>query len=201
MPDPTTLPEPPVKPAINPREAAIAKLKEQGVWNAPVSRRHFFSTVAAGWAIFAAAFGGLAAIFAAFMAPRVDFGKSQTFRAGPIDRYTPNTVSEDFKSSEKVWIVRDGEKIFALSTVCTHLGCTPVWAGNESKFKCPCHGSGFYGPLPGVQAGVNFEGPAPRPLERFKVTLTDDGQILVDKSRIFQEEKGEWTNPESFIAC
>lgn len=181
------------------REEAIARLKAQGAWNSPMDRRRFFSAAAAGWALFAAGFGGLAAIFGAFMAPRVDFGKAQSFRAGPLDKFPPNNVSEEFKSSQKVWIVRDGEKLFALSTVCTHLGCTPNWEGNT--FKCPCHGSGFYGPNPGVEAGINFEGPAPRPLERFGVKLTDDGQILVDKSQKFQAEKGEWTNPESFIAC
>ena len=47
---------------------------------------------------------------------------------------------------------------FALSTVCTHLGCTPNWLPVESKFKCPCHGSGFR------MTGIHFEGPAPRPL-------------------------------------
>lgn len=201
MPETSTLPPPQQKPSENKREAAIIKLKEQGVWNSPVDRRQFFSTVAAGWAIFAAAFGGLAAILGAFMAPRVDFGKSQSFRAGPLDKFPPNTVSEEFKSSQKVWIVRDSEKLFALSTVCTHLGCTPNWTDNEGKFKCPCHGSGFYGPRKGVEAGTNFEGPAPRPLERFKVSLTDDGQVLVDKSRIFQGEKGEWSNSESYIPC
>jgi len=186
---------------VNPREAAIARLKAQGAWNVSVDRRQFFSMVAAGWAIFAAGFGGLTAILGAFMAPRVDFGKAQTFRAGPPDKYTPNSVNEDYKGSEKVWIVRDSEKIFALSTVCTHLGCTPNWADNEGKFKCPCHGSGFYGPKSGMPAGINFEGPAPRPLERYKIKLADDGQILVDKSQIFAFEKGEWSNSESFIAC
>ena len=39
--------------------------------------------------------------------------------------------------------------------VCTHLGCTPNWLEAEQKFKCPCHGSGFY------KDGINFEGPAP----------------------------------------
>ncbi len=189
-------------PQTSAREAAIARLKSQGAWNdATMDRRRFFSTAAAGWALFAAGFGGLAAILGAFMAPRVDFGKSQSFRAGPIDKYSPNSVSEEYKSSQKVWIVRDGEKIVALSTVCTHLGCTPNRLGNEDKFKCPCQGGGFSGPRPGIKAGVNFEGPAPRPLERFKLALTDDGQILVDKSQKFLEEKGEWNNPESFIAC
>lgn len=194
-PDPKTL-------SSNAREEAIARLKAQGLWNAPIDRRRFFSTVTAGWALFAAAFGGLGAIFGAFMAPRVDFGKSQSFRAGPVDKFGPNTVSEEFKDAQKVWIVNDGEKVFALSTVCTHLGCTPNWAGNEGKFKCPCHGSGFYGPRPGVQAGTNFEGPAPRSLERYKVSLTDDGQVLVDKSQIFLKESsgpGGWESPESFI--
>ena len=46
---------------------------------------------------------------------------------------------------------------------------------------------------------MHFEGPAPRPLERFKIILADDGQIIVDKTKKFQEEKGEWENPESFL--
>ena len=82
----------------------------------------------------------------------------------------------------------------ALITTCTHLGCTPNWLASENKFKCPCHGSGFY------RSGVNFEGPAPRPLERARITLADDGQILVDKSVKYQQEKGEWEIPGSFLS-
>ena len=47
--------------------------------------------------------------------------------------------------------------------------------------------------------GIHFEGPAPRPLERFKVSLANDGQILVDKTKSYKWEKGEWENPESFF--
>ncbi|MCH7618738.1 MAG: ubiquinol-cytochrome c reductase iron-sulfur subunit, partial [Candidatus Marinimicrobia bacterium] len=83
--------------------------------------------------------------------------------------------------------------IYALSTVCTHLGCTPNWLSAEGKFKCPCHGSGFY------NTGINFEGPAPRPLERFRITLAEDGQILVDKNQKYQYEKGQWNDPDSFL--
>jgi cytochrome b6-f complex iron-sulfur subunit len=83
--------------------------------------------------------------------------------------------------------------ITAISTVCTHLGCTPNWLEADQKFKCPCHGSGFY------PSGVNFEGPAPRPLERFKIFIGDDGQIVVDKTKKFQQEKGEWDDPNSYI--
>jgi cytochrome b6-f complex iron-sulfur subunit len=84
------------------------------------------------------------------------------------------------------------DQIAALSTTCTHLGCIPSWLEADRKFKCPCHGSGF------KQAGINFEGPAPRPLERFKV-IDEDGLLVVDKAKKFQHEKGEWENPDSFI--
>ena len=90
-------------------------------------------------------------------------------------------------------IVQNASGFYALITACTHLGCTPNWLSAENKFKCPCHGSGFR------MTGINFEGPAPRPLERARIVLADDGQILVDKCRKFQEEKGQWTDPESFL--
>ncbi|MBI2933797.1 MAG: Rieske 2Fe-2S domain-containing protein, partial [Planctomycetes bacterium] len=64
----------------------------------------------------------------------------------------------------------------------------------ESKIKCPCHGSGFR------YTGINFEGPAPRPLERYRITLDPvDGQIVVDKTKKFHQEMGDWSNPESYI--
>ncbi len=98
-----------------------------------------------------------------------------------------------WKDKYGVWMVRNDEGIYALSTVCTHLGCTPNWLSNERKFKCPCHGSGFQA------SGINFEGPAPRPLERYRIVLADDGQIIVDKTRKYQQEKGQWSDPEAFL--
>jgi len=102
-------------------------------------------------------------------------------------------VDTRWKDAFSVWIVREADGFYALIAVCTHLGCSPNWLPAENKFKCPCHGSGFY------RTGVNFEGPAPRPLERARIALSDDGQILVDKSVKFQQEKGEWDNPDSFL--
>ena len=99
-----------------------------------------------------------------------------------------------------VWIVKTPDDLvaraggfYALLVTCTHLGCTPNYLSAEAKFKCPCHGSGFY------KDGVNFEGPAPRPLERYAVRIADDGQLEIDKSRAFQEELGQWADPDSFI--
>ncbi len=46
---------------------------------------------------------------------------------------------------------------------------------------------------------MNFEGPAPRPLERLKIGLASDGQIVIDKSKKYRQEKGEWEKPGSFL--
>ena len=46
---------------------------------------------------------------------------------------------------------------------------------------------------------MHFEGPAPRPLERFMIYLAEDGQIVVDKTKSYKYEKGEWERAESFL--
>ncbi|OGW91640.1 MAG: Rieske (2Fe-2S) protein [Omnitrophica bacterium RIFCSPHIGHO2_02_FULL_63_14] len=159
----------------------------------PISRRQFISWFGIAWVTFAAATTGAVSIVARFLFPNVVFEPPTSFKAGFPAEYEVGSVDERWKEKFGVWIVRTAEGLFALSTVCTHLGCTPNWLGTENKFKCPCHGSGFY------KNGINFEGPAPRPLERYKIGIAQDGQILVDKSRKFQQEKGEWSNPESFL--
>jgi cytochrome b6-f complex iron-sulfur subunit len=128
-----------------------------------------------------------------FMFPNVLFEPPQSFKVGFPSEYTVGEVDTRWKDAYGVWVVRNSEGFYALIAVCTHLGCSPNWLAAENKFKCPCHGSGFY------KTGVNFEGPAPRPLERARIVLSDDGQILVDKSVKFQQEKGEWTKEESFL--
>jgi len=158
-----------------------------------MERRTFIKWLTIGWSAFIAVVAGYGALVMRYMFPNVLFEPKQSFLAGFPDEYEVGMVSERFKAQHGVWIVRDSEKIFALSTVCTHLGCTPNWLENDNKFKCPCHGSGFY------KNGINFEGPAPRPLERFKIALTDDGEITVDKTSKFQQEKGEWDDPESYL--
>jgi len=182
---------------LSPREQAVRRLKQRGFLNAdgqPMSRRKFFISLALAWATFTAAFAGAMTALFAFIVPRVDFTRIESFKIGPPTNYPPKTVNEDYKAKGKFWIVNDGQKVFAISVVCTHLGCTPNWMENERKFKCPCHGSGF------TMQGRNFEGPAPFWLRRYEVTLADDGQIVVNKGRLFYEEKGEFEDPRSFIA-
>jgi cytochrome b6-f complex iron-sulfur subunit len=133
------------------------------------------------------------------MFPNVLDEPSQQFKAGFPNDYGMG-VDERWKDRFGVWIVRTREDVvqdasgfYALIAVCTHLGCTPNYLPAEQKFKCPCHGSGFR------LTGINFEGPAPRPLERAAVSLADDGQLLIDKSRRFQFELGQWSDRESFL--
>ena len=158
-----------------------------------VSRKSFIGWLAAGWTAFALATGGFFTMIIRFLFPNVLFEPPQSFKIGYPDDFVKGAVDLRFKNKFAVWIVRNDEGIYALSTVCTHLGCTPNWLGTERKFKCPCHGSGFRA------SGINFEGPAPRPLERFKILLAIDGQIIVDKSKKFQQEKGERESSESFL--
>jgi len=170
------------------------------------TRRSFFA--AAGGVLFGSAlaigFTSLAAThlmwllgLARFMFPNILIEPPTRFKVGFPDSLAPGQVETKFIPQFGVWVVRyefEGlPMIFALKSVCTHLGCTPNWLEAEQKFKCPCHGSGFY------KDGVNFEGPAPRPLERYSISLADDGQLLVDKSRTFQQELGQWKETASFV--
>jgi cytochrome b6-f complex iron-sulfur subunit len=132
-----------------------------------------------------------------FMFPNILREPPSRFKVGFPDAYAPGQVEEKFKAQFGVWVTNieyhGKQEIAALKSVCTHLGCTPNWLEAEQKFKCPCHGSGFY------KDGINFEGPAPRPLERYAISIGNDGQIDIDKSRTFHEEMGDWNDPACFI--
>lgn len=153
---------------------------------------------AAAWASISAVTGISVLGTARFMFPNVLVEPPSKFKVGPASDYPLNTVSNKWKDQFGVWIVHtdqyEGKNLlYALSTVCTHLGCTPNWLDGEQKYKCPCHGSGFY------MTGINFEGPAPRPLERFGLRIAEDGMLEVDKSMKFQEEMGQWGDASSFV--
>jgi cytochrome b6-f complex iron-sulfur subunit len=183
-PPPPTPPRPPTRPAAKPRATSAKDA---------TSRRSFLSWMSVAWMAFTASMLAAGTATARFMFPNVLFEPPSTFKAGRPEEYQVGLVDERFKDQFGTWLIRDDRGIYALSTTCTHLGCTPNWLASEQKFKCPCHGSGFY------KTGINFEGPAPRPLERYTITLGDDGLILVDKSKKYQREKGEWSNPFAFL--
>jgi cytochrome b6-f complex iron-sulfur subunit len=162
---------------------------DQGIWR--MSRKNFLNVT--GWFAF---FGFLATATVGairLMVPRVLYEQPSAFKAGFPEDYIIGEVNEKYKDEFRVWIVRESDGFYALSAICTHLGCTPRWLATESKFKCPCHGSGYH------KDGINFEGPTPRPLERLKISLADDGQILIDRAVKFLYEKQEWSKPEAFL--
>lgn len=156
-----------------------------------ITRRDFFAV--SGWRLLWAALAISAVGLVRFFFPRALYEPPTTFSAGYPDEYQPGKVSQKFLKSERTFIIKDEDGIYALHGKCTHLGCTVIWSEEESKFKCPCHGSGFHA------SGINFEGPAPRPLERFKITLGRDGKIIVDRGRMFREERGEWDEPDALL--
>lgn len=193
------------KPAVQAKLPAAAKPKLP-VKEAKVTRRSFWGVLssvtitpfALAWGLMA----GIGAIWslaiARFMMPNMVLELPSRFKVGPPSDFPPGTVSEKYKASRGIWIVHsdqyNGEDmIYALASVCTHLGCTPNWLEGEQKFKCPCHGSGFY------VSGINFEGPAPRPLERVGIRRAEDGMLEVDKSVKFQEELGQWADAKSYF--
>ena len=185
-------PKPPApavaKPAM-PAKPAAAKTEP--------SRRGFLYTTFAtwfglAWVAFTAAMAGMTFGTLRFMFPNVLSEPPSKVKVGTPDFFEEGKVTERFKD-QNMWVVRYQGKIYALSTTCTHLGCTPNWLEAAGKFKCPCHGSGFY------ITGVNFEGPAPRPLERWAISLDDQNQLVVDKSKKFQKELGQWDNPDSYF--
>ncbi len=144
--------------------------------------------------------GGLFTLgLARFFFPNVLAEPPSRFKVGSKEGFPAGKVETKYVAQYGVWVVNSDfegvQQIYALKTVCTHLGCTPNWLEAEQKFKCPCHGSGFY------KDGINFEGPAPRPLERYAIRIADDGQLEVDKSKSFQEELGQWNDPESFVTA
>jgi cytochrome b6-f complex iron-sulfur subunit len=154
--------------------------------------------------VFAFGLGGLAGIgaiwaaaIARFLTPNVINQPPQTFIAGKPSDYTAGNVETRFCETRGVCIVcqpRAGRsRIVALRAACTHLGCITLWHESEQRFRCPCHGSAF------TKDGINVEGPAPRPLERCAIRLTEAGHLEIDTAQTFRQDRGQWNNASSYV--
>ena len=153
-------------------------VKSDDAKQGPISRRYFLELVGIGSIAVTAA--GSAILTMEYLSPNVLLEPSPTFKAGPVDEYTPDSVTK--MKEEKVYIVRAKEGYFyALSDVCTHLGCITNWLADEGIIACPCHGSRF------DMHGNVIHGPAPRPLQRYAISLNEKGQLVVDKAQIVDE--------------
>jgi cytochrome b6-f complex iron-sulfur subunit len=181
----------PARPAVGTSAAARTKTVESQAPADPVNiMRRRITWIAIG--------GFLATCFLMFLRfflPRTLFEPSTVFRIGYPSDFGFG-VDTKFQQDYRIWVVRNAERMFVIYARCTHLGCTPDWKPSENKFKCPCHGSGY------TSEGINFEGPAPRPMDRARIELDPSGQIVVDTSILYEWPKGEqpeFDDPGSFI--
>jgi len=155
--------------AIGPEDSEVNQQRRRLVWSA-------VAAFLVAWFL----------AFFRFFLPRTLFEPATSFKIGYPEEYGLG-VDTKFQQKYRIWVDRTPDRIFVIYARCTHLGCTPDWKPSENKFKCPCHGSGY------DSEGINFEGPAPRPMDRAKVEIAPDGQILVDVSRLYQWPKGQPT--------
>ena len=135
------------------------------------------------WASIIGFMGTSLLMFFRFFLPRTIFEPSSIFRVGFPGDFNIG-VDTKYQQLYRIWVVKTSDRLFVINAVCTHLGCTPDWKSSENKFKCPCHGSGY------DSEGINFEGPAPRPMDRAHIELDAEGQIVVNKGRLYDWPKG-----------
>jgi len=134
----------------------------------PVSRRDFLG-LASLWASASAMLFGLIGMLrlpkaAVLSSPSKRFRITLPETLAPGDAFTP--------AGRNVAVFRDQQGVFAISRVCTHLGC--IVKPTAEGFECPCHGSRY------DRDGLVTKGPAPRPLQWLEVK-EQGGVLYVDE--------------------
>lgn len=155
--------------------------QKEAVASTWTSRRSFFTY--AGWTLFLGtclAFTAKLLSFTGFFFPKVLFEPSKKFPVGYPADFPDHSVTT--LKARRVFVLREGNNFVAISMVCQHLGCAVHWTDEKGIFECPCHGSKYY------KNGVNFAGPAPRPLFHFEMHVADDGKLMVDTSKIVERD-------------
>ena len=142
-----------------------------------VTRRDFLNEIAV--AALGVAGLGATVVTIKYLSPNVLFEPPTQFRAGAPDDFPVNSVT--YIRDQQVYIVRMPAGFYAVSAVCTHLGCITQWEPEDNQIACPCHGSKF------TREGMKLAGPAPQPLPHFAIQLASDGQLLVDKLETVKE--------------
>jgi len=135
-------------------------------------RRGFFVKLGLGSLSIAAV--GSAVFSYQFLSPNVLFEPSPIVNAGKPERYPLDSVTLDVNSG--IYLIHASEGFFSIGAVCTHLGCLTAWKPELGIIACPCHGSKF------KIDGEKIEGPAPRPLPWYRVWLSEEGDLMVDRS-------------------
>ncbi|MBS1788428.1 MAG: ubiquinol-cytochrome c reductase iron-sulfur subunit [Acidobacteria bacterium] len=156
------------------------------------SRRSFLARLGVGATLVGLA--GQALAYLRALKPNVLYEEPQKFKVGTPDQFGEGGK---FLEERRLFVFKERSTFYAVSAACTHLGCTvKMQKLNQPKkvktrqrefeeqyeFHCPCHGSKYYGD------GTNYAGPAPRPLDYFKLEVSpDDGQIIVDMAQVVDQ--------------
>lgn len=144
-----------------------------------VSRRDFFTKIGVGACAVAAVGSGVVTLD--YLAPKVLFEPPTSFIAGtPLD-FGEGVVR--FNKDKKAYVIGTGTGVYALSAVCTHLGCIARYKSDEKLIACPCHGSRF-----DLEGNV-IHGPAPRSLPWLDVTEDASGNLVVDTGIVIPHGK------------
>lgn len=138
-----------------------------------IKRREFIWNL--GFGSIGISIGGASILSLQYLKPNVLFEAPTKFKAGRSEDFQPGTITLNVE--RKVYIVRKREgSFYALSSVCTHLGCITNYQSAVEKIACPCHGSLF-----DLEGNV-LSGPAPRSLKRILIEQNDRGVLVVDTS-------------------
>lgn len=105
--------------------------------------------------------------------PNVRYEEPSKFKIGKVEHF-PEGATKNL-TDKKVMIFSDGDGLYAISSICTHLGC--LVSLTEWGFQCPCHGSKY------TLEGKVIQGPAPRPLEWHEISQEVDGTLVVDTAK------------------
>jgi cytochrome b6-f complex iron-sulfur subunit len=135
-------------------------------------RRAFF--VKLGLGSLGIATAGTAVFAYQFLSPNVLYEPSPIVNAGKPESYPLDSVTLDVNSA--IYVIHSKEGFFSLGAICTHLGCLTAWKQELGIIACPCHGSKF------TREGTKIEGPAPRPLPWYRMWVSDEGDLMVDRS-------------------
>ncbi len=152
--------------------------QEKTLVNNDPNRRRQFIKIGVGSLAVAACGTGLFGY--QFMYPNVLYEPSPIVNAGKPDRYPADSVTLDAETG--IYVVHSAEGFYALSAVCTHLGCLTAWKQDLGIIACPCHGSKFR------RDGTKIEGPAPKPLPWLRMWQNEDGELLVDRSTPIEQK-------------
>ncbi len=183
------------KPAVAAPPAPKAPAKAAAAKSEPASpdrmRRQLI------WAALGGYLGVNLLMFLRYFFPRALYEPNTVFSIGYPTDFNLG-IDQRYLMTNRIWVIREPDRIFVIFARCTHLGCTPEWKPSENKFKCPCHGSGY------DSEGVNFEGPAPRPMDRAHIEKDATGKLIIDTSRLYVDDPNAGVNhfndPGAFLS-